>query len=86
MIEKPKRLFIYCRKIYLTYRMEYSQWVNKYDDNKTWHGWDEWMVAVGFDNAWYRNEDWYYDGHKAREFTILGLTFVKVYSYQVERL
>ena len=83
---KPRRFFTHCNKVYWTYKWTYDQWENSYDDNKKWHGYDEWMVAIGFDNKFYRNESWYYDGHTAREFTILGITFVKVFSYQAERM
>ena len=81
---KPKRFFLYSNKLYWTYKWTYDEWTNEYDMGKTWHGYDEWMIAIGFDKSWYRNEDWYYDGHTAREITILGLTFVKLYTYQAE--
>lgn len=81
---KPRRFFFYYNKLYWTYKWTYNEWVNKHDDSE-WHGYDEWMLAFGFDPVLYRNEDWYYDGHTCKGITILGLTFIKLYTYQAER-
>lgn len=83
---KPKRFFIYCNKLYWTYKWTYTRWINGYDGDADWHGYDEWMLAIGFEPALYRNEDWYYDGHTVKGYTILGIMIIKLYTYQAERL
>lgn len=82
-MEKPKRFFTYFNKLYWTYKWTYNTWTN---DNGDWHGYDEWMIAIGFEPVLYRKEDWYYDGHTCKGYTILGIMFIKLYTYQAERL
>jgi hypothetical protein len=85
-MQKPKRFYFYCNKLYYTYRIEYTRWVNGHDADNDWHGYDEWAIAVGFEPSLFRYQDWYYDGHTCKELTILGITFNKLYTYQYERL
>ena len=85
-MEKPKLLYTYCGKVYLTYKSEYSEWINKHIENKPWHMWEEWAIGFGIAEKWFGIEDWYYDGHTFKGICLFKFVFFKMYSYQSEEL
>lgn len=82
-MNKPNRFYIYQRKLYFTYKMNYSTGVAK--DGSEYHGWDEWALVFGIGDRWFGREDWYYDGHTFRGYYVFGLIFAKMYSYSWDR-
>ena len=80
-MQKPKLFYFYCNKLYYTYRRQYSEWEH---NGTKYHGWDEWALAVGFEPALFRREHFNFDEHTCRGYTILGLIFIKLYTYQTE--
>ena len=85
-MNEPKRFYTYCGKLYFNYKIKYDTWTNKYDEDRTWHGYDEWSVGFGIGEKWFGLEDWYYDGHTFKGFTIFKIIFFKMYTYQAERM
>lgn len=82
--EKPLRWYTWKRKVYLTYRMVYSEYLNKHFDNQPWHCWEEWAIFVGLSadgDPWFDYEDLYYDGNTVQMLTIFGIVFGKLYGY-----
>jgi hypothetical protein len=77
-MNKPKRFYTHVKKLYFTYKMEYQE-------NGDYHGWDEYALVIGFDNQWFRRDDWYYDGHTFKSYTVFGLLFGKMYTYSWEK-
>lgn len=82
----PKRLYFYFNKLYFNYRIEYHQWSNTNDDDRQWHGYDEWSIGCGLGEKWFGREDWYYDGHTFKGITIFKIVFFRMYTYQAERM
>ena len=81
---KPKLAYIYCGKLYITYRTRYEQWINTRIENKPWHMMEEWAFVIGKGETWFGKEDWYYDGHTFKGFTFCHVVLALVYTYQSE--
>ncbi len=83
-MEEPKRLYTYNRRVFLTYRKEYSTYANEFFGGEQWHCWEEWAVFFGFKvkgSPWFGIEDMYYDGHTMYIINFAGLSFGKLFSY-----
>ncbi len=78
-IEKPKLIFVYCNKLYFTYKRKYVQ-ATSYNGTPM-HGWDESAVYIGFENKMFGFDDLYYDGHTIKSITLFGITIGKYFSY-----
>lgn len=72
---------------YFNYRIKWYARPNPNDNNKYWQYEDVWFVGVQLNNAWFEiDSDLYYDGHTAKAITILGVRFIKGYSWQAEAI
>ncbi len=86
--KKPDRFYLYNRRLFLTYRTEYEQYLNEHDSAQ-WHCWEEWAVFFGFKpktGKWFDYEDLYYDGHTLQQLTVFGISVGKLYSYDARPL
>ncbi len=83
MLIKPKRIYTYCNKIYLTYKAEYVEYHNIHN-NQPWHGWEESAIFIGFDNRLFDYEKSYYDGHTSIHLTILGIIVGQLSTHEYE--
>lgn len=78
-IEKPKRVYTYCNKLYFTYKYKYEEGTAM--DNTPMHGWNEWAVYIGFNPMIFNIDNFYYDGHTTKNITLLGITVGKIFTY-----
>lgn len=86
MLEQPKRIYIYNKRVFLTYRKKYERWTNERMGGKPWHCWNEWFVGFGvdFSASWFGFEDFYYDAHTYKSFSFCKLVVFKGFSWQSE--
>lgn len=85
-MQKPQRFYVYCNKLYFTYKMKYDIWLNSHFENKPWHIWEEWSVGFGIADKWFGIEDTYYDGHTCKGIIFMKLIAFKMYTYQSEEM
>lgn len=85
-MNKPKKFYTYCYKLYYTYRTKYTKYNNDYNGktDNPWHMWEEWAIFIGFDNRIFEMNRDYYDGHTTDYITILGFIIGRMYSYEAE--
>lgn len=84
MLERPERLYLYQRKLFLTYFIKYSKYYNEYF-NADWHSIEERYIAVGFNEwHWFHIEHAEYESIEVHCITILGISFVKGIGFQAE--
>ena len=81
VFEKPKRLFIYNRRLFINYRLRYETWINEYQGNKPWHIWEAWSFVIGFRDKCFEYDSTYYDGHTYVGITAFYLHIAKHYFY-----
>ena len=87
MLERPGRLYIYKRKLFLTYVIKYSKYYNEYF-KADWHSIEERYIAVGFNDEWH----WFnikciqYELIEIHCITILGISFIKGAVFQAEQV
>lgn len=79
-LEKTPRFEYYRKGIFFNYKINYSRYFNQYTDS--FNEYEEFnFLKVQLNPKWFEVDDWYYDGHRAKEITILGVCFGKGYSY-----
>lgn len=83
-LDVPKRLYTHYRKLYLTWKHTYRRYLNPHFDNQEWECLEEWAVFCGLDpdSKLFGTYSSRYDGHTLKMFTIFGLCFGKMYTYQ----
>jgi len=73
--------------IFFNYRQTHRLFKNKYFSNADWNCVEQWFVGVQLHAKlldW--NFDNYYDGHTVSDVTILGVRFLKGYTWQSEQI
>jgi hypothetical protein len=70
------------------YWKKWHSYPNPHDNNKYWQCEETWFVGIQAFSPfkWFGYDRFYYDGHKGKVITILGVRFTKGYSYQAERI
>lgn len=83
-LEKPRLVEFYPKMVYFYLSRKYHRGINGV--GKEYESYNCKAISIGFpDPKWFEKDDWYYDGHWGKGYTICGISFqyMDFYTYEL---
>lgn len=81
VLDKTPRIEYHQKGIFFNYNIKYDRYYNKHTDSvNEYEGYD--FICIRLEPVLFARNDFYYDAHTYKGFTLLGISINKGYSYQ----